>query len=64
MNEHWRNTKEKRTPFLARGNSRVRALEEKIEAWENLSPQTTPVQFVNTLPEGHETDGIVYFLVE
>ena len=48
------NTKEKRTPFLARGTGRVRELEQRVATLESNGIPVGQIAFVDTLPADHD----------
>ncbi len=57
------NTKEKRTPFLARGNGRVRELEHRVASLETNGIPVGSIAFVETLPADHdEHPDTLYFI--
>jgi hypothetical protein len=58
----WKNNHEKRTPFLARGNGRIRDLEDRVdELADKLG--LWPIQLLTDLPQ-HPDDNTFYIIYE
>ena len=59
----WKNEKEKRTPFSARGTGRLRDLEDRVETLEAQSSAQQQIMAVEQPPETCQ-DNIVYIVYE
>ena len=57
------NTQEKRTPFLARGTGRVKALEQRVATLESNGIPVGHIAFVDSLPADHaDHPDTLYFI--